>query len=114
MQENKRNCVGFVYYWLGIILDESYVEPPSLEKFKRTFTRTDNINEADAIAVIIPSDKGPMLYHIALVSPDKKTILHRNGTGGPVLAGKVEDMRDYTTNDEAEVIFLKYKKKKSW
>lgn len=115
---NIKNCVSFVYHELGLEPEDLYVEPPTYSQLLRKFERVFDINSAIAVAAIVPSNwSGPKVAHIALLSDDKKTVLHRIGPGVNIPVNPEEinkAMESYLENPEAELVYLTLKPKKKW
>ena len=82
-QENaKTNCIGFAFSRLGITSEEKYIEPPTLKHLLRKFNEVE-INKASLLAVIRYPCGEPYVYHLAILSQDKNTVIHRKGVNSP-------------------------------
>lgn len=111
------NCVGYVYFWLGIIPEERYVEPPSYEDLLKVFEEVD-IKDANSLAVIkYEGNRDPYVDHMALVMDGGKTIGHRKGVCREADSGDLKsELERYIYNDEftqTEIVYLKPIKEKT-
>jgi hypothetical protein len=116
MKENNRfNCVGYVYGNLGITPIEKYIEPPLASKLFEHFDRVDTANQADAVATIEMSKKGLVVTHMARVVDSGKSVKHRKGAGSDVSGGELNtEISGYVNSWETEVVYLVLKEKKKW
>jgi hypothetical protein len=81
---HESNCVGFVYYELGIIPEEKYQDCPKLSELLDMFEYAKK-DAAEVVAVVAPIKDELTVIHIALIDHEKGCIRHRKGVGQPVI-----------------------------
>ncbi len=108
------NCIGYVFYRMGIIPQEGYVEPSGVSLLDGLFERVSGLDDADAIAAVGDLNPGlkygtePMLFlsHMAVVDKAQRGyVSERAGAGADVAHVAIEEaFRSYTQPHRPEYI----------
>jgi hypothetical protein len=96
--ERNVNCISFIYHRFGIKHLEEYRSPPTVSEVYRYFDEVETLDEADVIAAGFASNDSEIIFHMAAINEDRKSVTHREGYGKSV------------TPQSLDEFFLKYNK----
>lgn len=83
MKKEQSNCIGYVFYALGVRKVDTAIQPPVYKNLAKYFIVAKQ-NDEDVIGAIT-KDRGVLACHLAVVDNiDRRYVLHRPGTGGKI------------------------------
>ena len=91
------NCIGYAYFQTGVISEEAYRDPPSLNELRENFQVVSEIGAASTLAVIYTWNHGSPdviheATHMAVLDPDNPGfIYHRRGFRKPVTHEPIDE-----------------------
>ena len=109
MVRTESNCVGFVFYKLGLEKVDKLIWPLYFGDLLQHFVITDR-EDGDAIGVVDNNNRS--VLHLAAVDQvDREFVEQRTASGGPIMHMSRKDAFDYYKNRGNWIVNLKLREK---
>lgn len=116
MTERHVNCISYVLFRQGLIDNERYIPPPSLNDLLSTHDRVFEVAQAQVVAVTRERTEyefhlGPTVCHLGLLEEEGTYVLHRRKYGDDVKRDSYKKaLGEYLNQpDKFKILYLKRK-----